>query len=131
MTYQYGASITVVTPAGKSIQAQVGEMTDDGPVIIVPSYQMEVSANQLRAEGWQVPEFEAAHTFALEVLRSITNHQPLKLPTKLKFHSPPLPKQKVVGRDPYIPTHGLPRCQNCGSPGHKSIDCPNRGTHVV
>lgn len=41
------------------------------------------------------------------------------------------PKFKPVGRDPYFPSHMLPRCRNCGSRNHSTQDCPQHGTHII
>lgn len=39
------------------IQGQLGEMTRHGPVIHLPTFQIEAPADVLRDEGWGVPEF--------------------------------------------------------------------------
>lgn len=138
MTYQYGALIAVVSPNGQKVQAQMGEMTPDGPMIHIRSHQMEAPANLLRQEGWQIPEVKAAHHYAVEAARivdALINDSDLipgrGLPRLPHWTGKP-PKFKAVGRDPYPHIKkGLPRCRNCGSLSHKTDDCPNREVPVV
>jgi hypothetical protein len=147
MAYQYGALLTVISPTGRSVKAQVGEMTPDGPMIYIQSHQMESPANVLRQEGWQIPDIkevnspvrpsfsreslEADAAIIVDALLNPTIDSPLKLPTQLKFHSPPVPKHGAVGREPYILRHQLPHCRHCGSRSHKSAECPYQHNGVA
>lgn len=106
MQYAYGQVIQVVPPGGSApIPAQIGEMSPEGPIIHVHSFQMEAPAEVLRQEGWQIPEIEAStHAFAeaaSEIVEALINDDagPAKKPAP-------------------------PHCTRCGSYAHTVEKCP-------
>ena len=59
MSYEYGKSITVSTPDGRAIPAQVGDWNNGDPVIHVRAYQIEMPESELRSDGWGVPQLSS------------------------------------------------------------------------
>ena len=74
--YQYGFPVTVVTPDGRQVQAQMVDYSnrENDVDLFIPSYQYTASAAQLRSEGWTVPDFERATTVMRESAEQIVAH---------------------------------------------------------
>lgn len=152
MRYEYGAPVTVITPAGKSVSAQLGDFNGGDPIVHVTSYMIEAPAGVLREEGWQVPEI-GGHATPYEP--STTTGTSTMKPGRTQFNAvpqheleadaarivnnllevdekPPAPKpllQKPVGREE--PERKKKHCSYCGSYAHSSDKCPLRDRAVI
>lgn len=74
--YQYGFPVTVVTPNGRQIQAQMVDYSsrENDVELFIPTYQYSASSAQLRSEGWTVPDFERVTTVIRESAEQIVAH---------------------------------------------------------